>query len=265
MRDTPLASTLFISHGAPTFAVEPGALGQSLLRYAGHQVAPRAVLVISPHWQTTGWQVMTSVQPVTVHDFGGFPDALYRLQHPAAGAPDVAREVLQTLRHAGYTATEDAQRGLDHGAWVPLMHLNPGAEWPVLQLSMPLTLDAAGALALGRALAPLRAHGVMIVGSGSMTHNLYEFRGPGVPTQGYVTAFAQWVRAVVQQRDWAALQDYRRRAPAAERAHPTDEHFLPLLVAAGASAASDALTILETEVRYGMLSMESYAWGGVAT
>jgi 4,5-DOPA dioxygenase extradiol len=131
----------------------------------------------------------------------------------------------------------------------------------VLQLAIPFAMDAAAAIRLGQALAPIRQLGVAVMGSGSLTHNLMEFRGPNVPEQPYVRDFARWMRERVSARDAAALVDYRRRAPGAERAHPTDEHLLPLHVAFGASSASDSLEVLETEVRFGMLSMESYAWG----
>lgn len=255
------APVLFVSHGAPTFAIEPGALGPRLREVGTRLPGLRAILIVSPHWQTRGLAVGTTGQPETIHDFGGFPAELYRLQYPARGAPEAARGLAARLREAGFAVAEDGARGLDHGAWVPLMHMLPEAEVPVFQLSLSLELDADGALALGRALAPLRDEGVAIVGSGSMTHNLYEFRGPATRNEHYVVAFTQWVRNAVTARDLAALADYRRRAPDAVRAHPTEEHFLPLLVAIGATGASDALEVLDGEISYGMLSMESYAWG----
>jgi 4,5-DOPA dioxygenase extradiol len=258
------APLLFISHGAPTFALEPGRLGARLRGLAPVLDDVRAVLVISPHWQTPGLAVTAAARPQTLHDFGGFPAALYALRYAAPGAPEVAREVCRLLEQTGEAVMLDEQRGLDHGAWVPMMHLRPQADRPVLQLALPFAMDAAAAMRLGQSLAPIRQHGVALIGSGSLTHNLMEFRGPDVPEQPYVRDFARWIRDRVRARDAAALADYRRLAPAAERAHPTEEHLLPLHVAFGASSASESLGVLETEVRFGMLSMESYAWGGQA-
>lgn len=255
------APVMFISHGAPTFAIEPGELGPRL-RAMGEQLTNlKAVLVVSPHWQTRNVTVMTSAQPETIHDFGGFPRALYSLQYPAAGQPEVAREAARLLADAGFDVDFDGQRGLDHGAWVPLYHLLPQANVPVFQVSMPATLNTAQAVNLGRALAPLREQGVMIIGSGSMTHNLYEFRQSGTRPEAYAQEFAAWVRAAVLANALAPLVAYRAEAPHAERAHPSEEHFLPLLVALGAQAESDALQVIEGGITHAVLSMESYAWG----
>lgn len=256
-----LAPVLFVSHGAPTFALEPGPLGARLGEVGRALDGLRAVLVVSPHWQTRGLEVVTAERPATIHDFGGFPPALYRLAYPAPGAPEAATETAARLREAGWQVDEDSERGLDHGAWVPLMHLFPDAGVPVFQLSLPHALDARQALELGRALAPLRERGIAILGSGSMTHNLYEFRGAASRTEPYVARFTEWVREAVLRHDSASLVDYRRLAPEAARAHPTEEHFLPLLVAMGAIGEGEPPRLLDDEVRYGMLSMESYAWG----
>lgn len=257
----PLAPVLFISHGAPTFALEPGLLGARLRALGPALDGVRAVLIVSPHWQARGLAVTAAAQPETIHDFGGFPAPLYALQYPAQGSPEFADEVAAVMGQAGFAVAIDAGRGLDHGAWVPMMHLRPQADRPVLQLAMPFDLDAPRAIALGRALVPLREAGVALIGSGSLTHNLREFRGPGGPDQPYVPVFAQWMRERVIARDAQSLADYRTLAPWAERAHPTDEHLLPLQVAFGATTAAEPFEVLETEVRFGMLSMESYVWG----
>ena len=163
---------LFISHGAPTFALEPGRLGP-LLQATGRALPhPRAVLVVSPHWMTRGLRVSTNAAPATVHDFGGFDPALRQIQYPAPGAPDVAARAIELLRAAGWDAQPDAAQGLDHGVWVPVRYLFPQADVPVFQVSLPAGVGPAQALALGRALQPLRDEGVLIVGSGSLTHNL---------------------------------------------------------------------------------------------
>jgi 4,5-DOPA dioxygenase extradiol len=251
---------LFVSHGAPTFALEPGVLGPNLERLGQRLSRLAAVAVVSAHWQTAGVQVMRTAAPETVHDFGGFPPALYRLQYPAPGAPAIAEETAALLRSAGIEASFDDVRGIDHGVWVPLMYLLPNAQVPVFQVSLPFDCSAQFAAQLGRALAPLRRRGVAVMGSGSLTHNQRDIRqfDPGVSK--YVAEFTPWVREHVQRRDLQALVDYRRRAPHAERAHPSEEHFLPLLVALGSSERADTVNVIEGGVTYGVLSMESYAF-----
>ena len=255
------APTLFISHGAPTFAIEPGLLGPRLTSLGEQLSGVNAVLVVSPHWQTRDTRVMSTAAPETVHDFGGFPSALYELHYPAAGHPQYATEAARLLADAGFAGGMDDRRGLDHGAWVPMRHLLPGANVPVFQVSMPQALTTASAFRLGQALAPLREGGVMIVGSGSMTHNLYEFRQSGSDAAGYAIEFTQWIRQAVTSNDIERLLNYRQLAPHAQRAHPTEEHFLPLLVAMGARTDKEAMQILEGGIDHGVLAMESYAWG----
>jgi 4,5-DOPA dioxygenase extradiol len=254
------APVLFISHGAPTFAVEPGMLGPKLQALGQHLTGVNAVLVVSPHWQTSGVCVMTTSQPETVHDFGGFPAELYQLRYPAPGAPDQALEAARLLTEAGFSVSLDDRRGFDHGAWVPMRHLLPDARLPSFQVSMPQDLDAAGALRLGRALAPLRERGVLVIGSGSLTHNLYEVRRT-TDEASYAVEFAQWARQAVLEHRTDSLLDYRRQAPHALRAHPTEEHYVGLLVAVGASDETDLPTIIEGGMTYGVLSMDSFAWG----
>jgi 4,5-DOPA dioxygenase extradiol len=256
------AASLFISHGAPTFALQPGLLGANLRALASRMVDVKAVLVVSAHWQSRGSRVMTALAPATLHDFGGFASELYRLEYAALGAPALAAQAGELLAAHGFRVTEDGERGLDHGAWVPLLHMFPDAQVPVFQVSMPYDLDTAGAWRLGRALGPLRERGVLIVGSGSVTHNLYEVRQNGPDIAPYAREFTTWVREAVLAHDTDRLIRYRRLAPHAERAHPTEEHYLPLLVAAGASTAGDATPeVIAGDMTYGVLSMESYAWG----
>lgn len=252
---------LFISHGAPTFAIEPGLLGPQLKTLGAQLPAFKAVLVVSPHWQTREVKVMSTARPETVHDFGGFPSSLYALQYPVAGQPALAQETARLLQVAGYGATLDDHRGLDHGAWVPLLYLLPDAKLPVFQVSMPYDLTTVTAVALGRALAPLRDQGVLIVASGSMTHNLREFRQSHGQAQAYAQEFTDWVQTAVRAKELQPLLDYRAEAPHAERAHPSEEHFLPLLVAMGATTESDDVRVLRGGVSNSVLSMESYAWG----
>ena len=252
---------LFISHGAPTFAIEPGLLGPRLQTLGGQLPEIKAVLVVSPHWQTRDVKVMTTARPATVHDFGGFPARLYALQYPAAGQPELAAAAARLLTQSGFTTQFDDHRGLDHGAWVPLMYLLPKANVPVFQVSIPFSLDTRQALKLGQALAPLREQGVLIVASGSMTHNLYELRQSASGAQAYAREFANWVKTAVLANAIDPLVRYRSEAPHAERAHPTEEHFLPLFVALGAQAEGETAQAIDGDVTHGVLSMDSYVWG----
>ncbi|QHI98111.1 dioxygenase [Xylophilus rhododendri] len=255
--------TLFVSHGAPTFALAPGLSGPQLSALGASLPRPRAVLVVSPHWTTHNVRVGTVDRPETVHDFGGFPPALYQLQYPAPGAPEIAQRTLALLQAAGWPTAADPGRGLDHGAWVPLRYLYPDASVPVFQVSMPAQLDAQGAWRLGRSLAPLAGEGVLIVGSGSLTHNLYEFRSGDSAEPAYAREFVNWVREAVRAHDAARLLRTLEIAPSAQRAHPTAEHFLPLLVAYGASDEGGEIQVLDGGFAHGVLAMESYVFGAM--
>jgi 4,5-DOPA dioxygenase extradiol len=253
--------SLFVSHGAPTFAIEPGLAGAQLHALGRALDAPSAIVVVSPHWMTPAVQVTASDRPQTIHDFGGFPRELYALRYPAPGSPALASRVALALRAQGIDASLDAQRGLDHGAWVPLLHLYPDAGVPVVQVSLPIDADEAKALALGRALAPLAHEGVLVIGSGSLTHNLYEFRAGDVEEAAYAREFSEWIRAAVMAGDVDRLVHALQRAPHAARAHPSTEHFLPLLVAAGAAPTMTPATVLDGGIRHGVLAMASYVFG----
>jgi len=254
---------LFVSHGAPLFALDAGETGPALTRW-GQELrtrfpALRGVVILSPHWMARGARVMAGAQPATWHDFGGFPPALYELQYPAPGAPALAQEVLALLQAAGVPAQADAQRPFDHGAWVPLMHLFPQADVPVVQVALPVGAGPADVYALGAALRGLRSQGVLVAGSGSMTHNLAEFFGGAREPAPYVLEFSRWIEAALQRGDLPALLAYREQAPHAERAHPTDDHFLPLFFALGAAGDDLHAQYLSREVMYSMLAMDAFA------
>lgn len=253
--------TLFISHGSPTFALDPGKAGPALTALGLALPRPKAVLVVSPHWMTREPRVAIAPRPQTIHDFGGFPPALYQLQYPAPGAPEVAQRAIELLRAAGLSAEADAQWGLDHGAWVPLMHLLPQADVPVFQVSQPARLDGESAYAYGQALAPLRDEGVLIVGSGSLTHNLYELRRDDDEADPYASEFGDWVAQVLAAGDHARLRQTMAQAPHARRAHPTAEHLWPLMVAAGAAGAQEPVTRIDGGVTHGVLAMDAYRFG----
>lgn len=246
--------------------MDPGQAGP-LLQAVGRRLpqAVKAILVVSPHWMTAGGMLTTGAeQPETVHDFGGFPDALYQLQYPAPGHPQWAQAVAERLAQAGFKTGVHPQRGLDHGAWVPLRYLAPEARVPVLQVSMPHPITAELAVRMGRALAALRDEGVLIVASGSLTHNLYEFRRVGDEAAEYVKEFSAWARAAVQAHDLESLAHYRERAPHALRAHPTDEHYWPLVIAMAASDDTDPVEVIDGGISHGVLSMEGYVLGHLA-
>jgi len=253
--------SIFVSHGSPMFALEPGIAGRELQALTSGLPRPDVIIVASPHWMTRKVSVTASARPETIHDFGGFPQPLYELSYPAPGAPVWAQRVIETLAAAGIAAQADPQRGLDHGAWVPLMFMYPDADVPVVQVSLHPHFGPSHYLQLGRALAPLREQGALIVGSGSLTHNLYELRRDSGPTEPYVEAFADWVATTLDAGDTRAMLDYRGRAPHAERAHPTDEHLLPLLFAMGAAGDQwHARRLAGDDVRYRMLAMDTYVF-----
>ncbi len=256
--------SLFVSHGAPTFALEPGKAGPQLAALGRTLPRPEAVLVVSPHWMTPGPRVGTAAQPHTIHDFGGFDPALYRIDYPSLGHPRLAHRAVEALAAAGWAAQADERRGLDHGAWVPLRHLFPQADVPVFQVSLPSRLDAESAWAFGAALASLADDGVLIVGSGSLTHNLAEFRSHHGIDEPYVAEFAAWVREAVAAGDGARLRRTLADAPHAARAHPSTEHFWPLLVAAGAAPAQGDWQVLDGGIVHGMLSMDAIVFAAKA-
>jgi len=219
---------------------------------------PRAILVVSAHWDTPAPAVNAVTNNGTIHDFYGFPKALYEQRYDAPGAPALAERTAQLLKDAGLAASIDAQRGLDHGAWVPLMLAYPGADIPVFQVSVQSRAGAAHHIALGRALAPLREDGVLIVGSGGFVHNLGAIDWNGGPEPDWSRAFADWVHAALVERREDDLVQYRACAPFASQAHPTEEHFMPLLVAYG--AGGPATTRLHRSVTFGSLRMDAYAF-----
>jgi 4,5-DOPA dioxygenase extradiol len=253
-------ATLFVSHGSPLHALDEHGAGRAWRALADSLPKPRAVLVVSAHWETTRPMLTAAGRLETIHDFGGFPPELYRLRYEPAGAPDVAAEAAALLRSAGFEAALDGQRGIDHGAWVPLRWMYPAADVPVVQLSVQPRLDPGHHLALGQALAPLVTRDVLVIGSGHVTHNLrdwFTLRDTG-PVPTYVPQFADWLAAQLLARDEAALLDYRARAPSAARAHPTEEHFQPLFVAWGAAGPGAQAERVAMPIEGNALAMDAY-------
>ena len=252
---------VFVSHGAPTFALEPGLAGRQLAMLGQALETPSAIVVFSPHWMTQGVRMTATCHPETIHDFSGFARELYSLKYPAPGNPALAAQIAALLEAKGITAEIDERRGLDHGAWVPLMHMFPEADIPVVQVSIPFDANERQSFELGQALASLGQQGILVIGSGSLTHNLYEFRTTADAAQTYVLEFTQWIRRAVIEADVSRLVQALELAPHAARAHPTTEHYLPLLIAAGAASRLVPSTVLDGGVYHGMLAMESYVFG----
>ena len=205
---------------------------------AARLTAPRAIVVVSPHWETAVPTVGTATRLETIHDFGGFDARLFQIQYPATGCPEAAQQVVQALQAAGLPVQTDASRGLDHGAWVPLRQMFPDADVPVVPLSVQHHGGPVHAYRVGQALAPLAEQGFLIVASGNVTHNLRDWQiisMTGQPTPDYVQQFADWIHAQMIGGQADALLNYRQTQTAGSRAHPRDEHLLPLFTALGAA------------------------------
>lgn len=252
---------VFVSHGAPDALLNaPDAV--ACWRGIGQQVAdPVAILVISAHWEARVPTASLSGAPETLHDFTGFPAALYRMQYPAPGAPHLAERVVTLLSAAGMAAELHPSRGLDHGAWAPLSAMFPQANVPVTQLSLVRNGGAAAHVALGQALAPLRDEGVLIVASGAITHHfgwLDWHAKADQPPVAQAQTFTDWVAERLATRDISGMVAYRT-APYGAEAHPSEEHFLPLFVALGA-ASSVTPRRCRPYFAYGGMAMDAYLW-----
>ncbi|MEJ2644703.1 MAG: class III extradiol ring-cleavage dioxygenase [Gammaproteobacteria bacterium] len=254
-------SALFLSHGAPTLAVEPSPTQRFLVSLGKELRRPRAILCISAHWDTSRPMLTGAAAAPIIHDFFGFPEALYALDYPAPGDPALADWLAAVLGQAGFDVGVDGTRGLDHGAWVPLSLMYPEAGIPVVQLSVQSALGPEHHLRLGRALAVLRRQDVLVIGSGGATHNLREFtgQGPDAEVPSYVQEFDQWLDDVVQEGRTDEALAYEG-APSGRRNHPTPEHLLPLFVAWGAGGGAGSGELLHKAFSYGILSMTAYAW-----
>lgn len=241
--------SLFISHGSPMLALNKTP-AHAFLRELGKRLSPKAVVVVSAHWESLTLKVSTSAKPETIHDFGGFPQALFDCQYPASGNPELAEQVAILL------GAERVERGLDHGAWVPLSLMFPEANIPVVSLSLPVRWSNQALVTLGERLSLLREQGVLIIGSGSLTHNLYEMLPQDSPIPTWVDEFSHWVNEHITVNDRQALLNWEH-APKAQQNHPTPEHFQPLLVAMGAGGEA---TQLHHSVEHGVLTMDVYAF-----
>ena len=267
--------TLFVSHGSPLHARGGSRASEGWAALARELPRPEAVLIASAHWETEMPMVGSGARPETIHDFGGFPPDLYQIRYAAPGAPQVAQRAVDLLKAVGITASTNGCRGLDHGAWVPLRHMYPQADVPVVQIALQPALGNAHHLRLGAALAPLSREGVLIIGSGHMTHNLHEVMqllrrgsvqfGQETAAAPYVEEFRQWVDRALRSDSFDDLAAWDERAPQALRAHPSAEHFLPLLVARGAAGPGAAIKRIDLGTEAQVLAMDVYRFEPAAT
>jgi 4,5-DOPA dioxygenase extradiol len=251
--------TLFVSHGAPTMAIEPIPAHEFLTGLGEQYSTVDSVLFVSAHWATSQPAVSAAEKPDTIHDFSGFPNELYDISYPAPGAPSLAIRVAEMLRGTGSECDIEPLRGLDHGAWVPSMLMFPGADVPIAQLSIRNDLDPSAHLAAGRSIERLREENVLVIGSGGAVHPLgYGPLGPGVPTSDWAVQFNDWLRTAVEVGDVEALVDYQSRAPYPQRAHPYPDHYMPLLVAFGAAGEGAKGVVLHDSWYWGNLGLAAY-------
>jgi 4,5-DOPA dioxygenase extradiol len=255
--------TIFVSHGAPSLLLNRNPTFYFFKQLGRLIPFPKAILCVSAHWETYNPSVTGNTQPETIHDFYGFPKALYDIQYPAPGDYQLAQTVREMLIGSGFECDVDEGRGLDHGTWVPLKLMYPSAEIPTIQLSLQTVAGPDHHLKIGRTLQPLRQHGVLILGSGAATHNLRELgRYPiDASPQPYADEFDAWLCESIQNAGEEDLLNYKKGAPSAARNHPTDEHFLPLFVPLGAGGKGTNGKQLHQGFTYGLFSMAAYAWG----
>lgn len=253
---------IFVAHGAPTLATNP-VKGADLARWARSLPDPKAILAVSAHWEQTPPSTGAEETRELVYDFSGFPRELYQLKYPAPGAPELAAEVREALTGAGIKPGSDPARGWDHGVWVPLLHLFPDAGIPVLQLSLPSGFSPKQIYAVGQTLAEFRHRDVLIMASGVLVHNLgtvdYHEREPAPE---WARKFDAWCARCLEGEDHQALMDFERTSPGFRQAHPSPEHFTPVLVAAGAAGVDHAPATFPVEgFEYGSLSRRCVQFG----
>lgn len=260
------APAIFLAHGSP-MVIKDDCLAHDFLNgFGGLYHRPKAILLISAHWMTglagltNQIEITSGTHHDTIHDFGGFDPALYQLQYPAKGDPDLAVQIQETLRAAGIDSQLDQNRGLDHGAWIPMMMAYPLADVPILQISIQPRQNTLHHYQLGIALKSLRDSGIMIIASGGLTHNLRAFRNSSVNSQAYdwVIEFNQWIHEKIMLGDIESLLNYRNLHPLAAQNHPSEDHILPFFVALGAGDGISAVKRIHHSYTYGILSMDSY-------
>lgn len=254
--------SIFISHGSPMIALQRTPAHDFLENFGRELGRPKAILVASAHFETRAPMLTADAQPEMIYDFGGFPRALFEMQYPAPGDSELAARAAHMLGDAGIAAQAVTGRGFDHGTWVPLMLMYPQADIPVVQISVQPQLSAAHHIAMGRALAPLREAGVLLMGSGSLTHNLYELRREGgTEAPDWVKQFGAWAHEAIEDGGETDIANWLDCAPYARENHPSPEHFLPLPFALGAAGQGAKGRRVHTSCEYGVLMMDAYRFG----
>ena len=264
MKKTALPS-LFLSHGSPMMALEESPTAHFLDQLGASLSRPRAVVVASAHFMASEPTVTSHLAPETIHDFGGFPPPLYEIQYPVHGAPELATEIAARLATAGFAARVDDRTGIDHGTWVPLRRMYPQADIPVVALSVNPAQTASWHYQLGQALAPLRAEGVLVIGSGGYSHNLrqLDWQHADSPMYPWVKTFTDALSAKLLSGDVEGALDWQS-LPEARRNHPTTEHLYPLYVALGAGGAGAQATRLHHAVQMGGMALDAFAFDQAA-
>ena len=254
--------SLFVSHGSPMVILNNTVAKDFLSSYGRELGKPKAILIATAHFESRVPVLSADAHPAMIYDFGGFPRALFEMKYPAPGDPDLAQRAAALLGAAGMTAYPVEGRGFDHGTWVPLKLMYPQADIPVVQLSVQPNMSGAHHVAMGEALAPLRDEGVLVMGSGSMTHNLYELSRDDIngPAPDWVKSFGGWVHDAIEAGRTEDIARWKELAPFARQNHPSPEHFLPLPFAMGAAGPGAKGRRVHTSCEYGVLMMDAYAF-----
>lgn len=247
---------LFISHGSPMLALNPEQVGPALQRLGLNLPKPEAIIVMSAHWESHALEISTSVRAETWHDFRGFPPELYDIRYPAPGQPALAEDILHLFADAGLAAHANSTRPRDHGVWMPLLHMYPEADIPVIEISLPIDQSAEELYKIGQTLAALREKQILIIGSGSITHNLAEltWHGDAAQVPKWASCFRNYVVSKLAHRDYPAVLNYSS-IPYMQQNHPTLEHLAPLFFAMG---TGQLFSIVHSSFSMGSLGMDIY-------
>ncbi len=248
---------LFISHGSPMMAVDAGEVANAMHRMSINLPQPHAIIVVSAHWESDALEVSTASRPETWHDYTGFPKELFQIRYPAPGSPALAERIIHLLNDRGFDAHGNALRPRDHGVWAPLLHLYPEAGTPIIQISIPRTFSPEQLFNLGQALISLRSQQILLIGSGSITHNLSEllFRDQYAAAPDWASRFKNWMIQKLNTSDYGAVLNWKFEAPNAQQNHPTDEHLKPLFFVMGAGSR---FSVVHSSFTMGSLGMDIY-------
>lgn len=249
---------MFVGHGNPMNAIQDNDFTRTLRRLGKSLPTPKAILCVSAHWETDGTSITQADYPRTIHDFYGFPEALFKVQYPAPGAPDLATDI---AARTPPTKGDQGQWGLDHGTWSVLCHLFPDAQIPTLQLSLDRRAKPADHFAMGRQLRKLRNEGVLIIGSGNIVHNLRQMDwSTKAPPKDWAVEFDQWVKEHLENQNFSPLIESPRQSTAGQLSIPTWEHYLPLLYVLGAADETDTLSFPYEGIHHGSISMTTVSF-----